>query len=117
MDDGQKGKKEKPGRPVKNIRKSLANACEKAKIPYGWFTKDGFIFHDLRHSFNTYMRKAGVQESVIMEITDHSSREMFDRYNTIDAEDRREAVNRFEGFLKSGIQNVDQNVDQVGNLG
>jgi len=111
---GNAGKK--PGRPVKNIRKSLSNACEKAKIPYGRFTKDGFIFHDLRHSFNTYMRKAGVQESVIMEITGHSSREMFDRYNTIDAEDRREAVNRFESFLKAGIQNVDQNVDQVGNL-
>jgi len=54
------------------------------------------------------MRKAGIQDSVIMEIKGHSSREMLDRYNTIDAEDRREAVNRFEDFLKSGIQNVDQ---------
>jgi len=54
------------------------------------------------------MRKAGIQDSVIMEIMGHSSLEMFDRYNTIDAEDRREAVNRFEDFLKSGIQNVDQ---------
>ncbi len=33
---------------------------------------------------------------------------MFDRYNTIDTEDPREAVNRFEDFLNSGIQNVDQ---------
>jgi len=54
------------------------------------------------------MRKAGIQDSVIMEIMGHSSCEMLDRYNTIDAEDRREAVNRFEDFLKSGIQNVDQ---------
>ena len=54
------------------------------------------------------MRKAGVPESVIMKITGHSTREMFDRYNTIDQEDTREAVGRLETFLAS----VDQNVDQ-----
>ena len=41
----------------------------------------------------------------------------FDRYNTIDAEDRREAVNRFEGFLKGERQKVDQKVDQAAILG
>ncbi len=34
--------------------------------------------------FNTNMRKAGVEESAIMAITGHSTRQMFDRYNTID---------------------------------
>jgi len=38
------------------------------------------------------MRKAGVPESVIMEFTGHSTREMFDRYNTVDLEDTRKAV-------------------------
>ena len=33
------------------------------------------------------MRKAGVPDSVIMAITGHSTREMFDRYNTVDADD------------------------------
>jgi len=79
-----------------------------AKIDYGRFSKRGFIFHALRHTFNTYMRKAGVPESVIMEITGHSTREMFDRYNTIDHDDRRDAINRYGAFL----QNVDQNVDR-----
>ena len=97
------------GKPVTDLRTALKTACKSAGIPYGRFTKGGFIFHDLRHSFNTYMRKAGVPESVIMEITGHSTREMFDRYNTIDHEDRREAINRYGVFL----QNVDQNVDQV----
>jgi integrase len=68
----------------------------------------GFVFHDLRHTFNTYMRKSGVPESVIMEITGHSTREMFDRYNTVDEEDTRKAVDQMTGYL----QNVDQNVDQ-----
>jgi integrase len=73
--------------------------------------RDGFIFHDLRHTFNTNMRKAGVQESVIMDITGHSTREMFDRYNTVDAEDARQAVDQLRNFLKS----VDQNVDHAQN--
>ncbi len=96
------------GKPVKNIRKSLETAWQRAEIPYGRFTRDGFIFHDLRHTFNTYMRKAGIPESVIMVITGHSSREMFDRYNTVDVEDRRQAAKVFEGFLHSQAANVDQ---------
>ena len=54
------------------------------------------------------MSKAGVPESVIMEITGHSTREMFDRYNTVDMDDSRKAVDQMEVFL----QNVEQTVDQ-----
>ena len=55
------------------------------------------------------MRKAGVTESVIMAVTGHSTREMFDRYNTVDVEDTREAVNQLQEYLS----NVDQNLDQT----
>ena len=63
--------------------------------------KGGFIFHDLRHTFNTNIGKtAGFAESVgIMEITGHSTREMFDRYNTIDEDDTRKAVKKLEGYF------------------
>ena len=44
-----------------------------------------------------------------MKITGHSTREMFKRYDTVDATDTRKAVNQMEGFLTS----VDQTVDQV----
>ena len=100
------------GKPLKTLGKSLKNACEKAGILYGRFVKGGFVYHDLRHSFNTHMRKAGVAESVIMEITGHSTREMFDRYNTVDDDDTRKAVDQLQGFFES----VDQNVDQTENL-
>jgi len=55
------------------------------------------------------MRKAGVPESVIMAITGHSTREMFDRYNTIDLEDAQQAVDKMQSYLSS----VDYSVDQV----
>lgn len=77
------------GKPITFIYGALKTACRNAGIKYGRFVKGGFIFHDLRHTFNTNMRKAGVPESVIMEITGHSAREMFDRYNRIDSEDAK----------------------------
>jgi hypothetical protein len=48
------------------------------------------------------MRKAGVAESVILSITGHSIREMIDRDNTIDEDDTRLALSKFQGLLKSG---------------
>ena len=89
-----------------DIRNSLKKACKNASIKYGRFVKGGFIFHDLRHTFNTNMRKAGIQESVIMEITGHSTREMFDRYNKIDEDDTRKAINQLEVFFSDVAQSV-----------
>ena len=54
---------------------------------------------DGRHTFVTNMRKAGVSESVIMQITGHLTREMFDRYNTVDEDDTRRAVERMEKYV------------------
>ena len=65
--------------------KSLIKATEKVEnVPLcGRVVPEleGYGFREviLRHSFNTRMRKAGVAESVIMKITGHSTREMFDR--------------------------------------
>jgi len=100
------------GKPVRDIRDGVKNACNKTGIIYGRFKKNGFVFHDLRHTFNTYLRKAGVPESVIMEITGHSTREMFDWYNTVDLEDAHNAVDQMGSFLK----NSDQNSDQVASV-
>ncbi len=96
------------GKPIKGIKTGMKQACKRAEIIYGRFEKGGFIFHDLRHTFNTNMRKAGVPESVIMAITGHSTRQMFDRYNTIDLEDTRNAVNSLEVFFENVTQNVTQ---------
>lgn len=93
---------------MKSIRRSFKTACTKAGITCGRFEKDGLIFHDLRHSFNTYMRKAGVAQSVIMAITGHAQNSMFDRYNTIDEEDLIQAIDQLERYFAT----VDQNVDQ-----
>lgn len=48
----------------------------------------------LRHTFNTNARKEGVLESVIMKIAGRHSRDMFERYNTIDKSDLEKAEQR-----------------------
>lgn len=96
------------GEPVTDIRTGLRKACKKAGILYGRDVKGGFVLHDCRHTFNTNMRRAGVPESVIMAITGHSTREMFDRYNVIDKKDTRDGVNRLEVFFQNVTQNVNQ---------
>jgi integrase len=97
------------GEPITDIKRSLETACKAAGLTYGRFERNGLTLHDLRHSFNTLMRKAGVAESVIMAIMGHAMNRMFDRYNRIDDDDLLKAIDQFERF----IANVDQNVDQI----
>ena len=87
------------GKIVSDIRKGLRKACKAAGVKYGRNIEGGFVFHDLRHTFNTNMRKAGISDTVIMAITGHSTREMFDRYNTIDMDDIKKASKQFSEFI------------------
>ena len=59
------------------------------------------------------MRKAGIQESVIKGITGHSRNEVSDRYNQIDMEDMRQAVEKLIQYRREQIENVYQTVDQA----
>lgn len=97
------------GKPVKDIRDGLKNACQKSDIIYGRFEKNGFIFHDLRHTFTTNARRAGVHKNVAMAIMGHSEgRDMNRRYDTIDDSDLLEAVQKIENYLQSNHQSNHQ---------
>jgi len=91
----------KNGNPVKSIRSAFELACKRAGI-------EDFVFHDLRHSFVTNMRKAGIDRTVIMEITGHKTGEMFFRYNTVDESDTREAMNQLSIFLEKQHEKVQE---------
>jgi hypothetical protein len=52
------------------------------------------------------MRKAGVDQSVIMKLTGHKTAAMFHCYNTVDTADAREAYRKFDGLLAQEQEEV-----------
>ncbi len=59
------------GGPLKLIKTCLIRACREVGITNFRF------FYDLRHTFNTNIRRAGGRHSVIMKLTDHKTAAMF----------------------------------------
>jgi len=59
------------------MERLLKRACKDAGVgPYR--------FHDLRHTFNTNMSKAGVAQAVTMKLTGHKTLAMYLRYSHLD---------------------------------
>ena len=93
--NGQKFVLTKPdGEPVPKwyIERLLKKACIKANVgPYR--------LHDLRHTFNTNMVKAGVDKVIVMKLTGHKTFKMFSRYTHLDQEQGEDAMKKLDGFL------------------
>ena len=77
------------GKPWQETRKMFRRACQNAKL-------EGIWFHDLRRSFVTNARRRGVPESVVMKLSGHKTRSVFDRYNVVSEDDLKSAVRRIE---------------------
>jgi integrase len=73
-----------------NIDRPFAEARAAMGRPDIWF-------HDLRRSFVTNARRRGVPESVVMKMSGHRTRSVFDRYNVVEDGDVRAAVKAIEG--------------------
>jgi integrase len=81
-------RKGKPaGVRVCSFRKRWKKVCLQAGVP-------DLIFHDLRRSGVRNLRRLGVQESVVMKISGHKTRSVFERYNIIDEADLTEAARK-----------------------
>jgi len=78
---------------------------EPSLIPaYGSKVKDGFVFHDLRHTFATNARRAGIPRNVIMAIMGNSTGgDMNARYDKIEDSDLLEAIDRIEEVFSANV--------------
>ncbi|SHK89485.1 Site-specific recombinase XerD [Desulfatibacillum alkenivorans DSM 16219] len=85
------------GDPVPNryLERYMERACKKAEV-------GPFRFHDLRHTFNTNMVKAGVPQADVMKLTGHKTLAMFLRYHHLDREQGEAAMEKLQQHLAGG---------------
>ncbi len=55
------------------IRRGFEEACKRGNVTYGQSKSGGVVWHDLRHTFATMLRAAGVHELDIMQLLGHST--------------------------------------------
>jgi integrase len=79
--------KKNPGRPIIDFRKAWNVACAKAGVP-------GRRFHDFRRTAVRDLTRARVPRQVAMQITGHKTESVFNRYDIVDTNDRREAMRK-----------------------
>ena len=85
------------GQPIKSIRGAFYRACREAGLT-------DFHFHNLRHTAVTNMCRAGVDPLTVMKITGHKTMAVFQRYNSFDEDDLRQAVAQQHQFITNLAQ-------------
>jgi integrase len=80
------------GKRIGSVRRAFETACRQAGLA-------NMVFHDLRHTFVTNMRRAGVDYFRIMAMSGHKTMSVFKRYNTIDEGDLRQAMSQMDTYM------------------
>ena len=77
------------GFDVYQLHEEWKKICTDAGVKAG---RDGYVLHDIRRSSARNKRRAGVDQSVIMELHGWRTDEMFRRYAIVDIADKRQAL-------------------------
>jgi len=90
-----------------SITHAFERACRKAGV-------SNATFHDLRHTFVTNARRAGIDYFRIMAITGHKTMAVFKRYNTVDAWDLRQAMWQMDTYMDTTKETGPEATAQAG---
>jgi integrase len=94
------------GKRIVSVRRAFEVACRKARI-------DNVVFHDLRPTFVTNMRRAGVDYFRIMAVIGHKTITVFKRDNTIDEADLRQAMSQMDTHMDTSRVEYGPRLSQV----
>ena len=85
------------GNPIKSFRRAFKSAIRNVG-------PEGIVPRDMRRSGVRNLRHAGNDEHDCMEISGHKTRAIFDRYDIIDEDDQRRALERQEQYKKQQLE-------------
>jgi integrase len=83
------------GERIRDFRRAWQGACRRAKV--GPRRR-----HDFGRTAVRNLVHSGVSERVAMEVTDHKTRSVFDRYHIVSPADLQEAARRLTGIVGWG---------------
>jgi integrase len=86
------------GKPVKSVKTSFNKALKRAGV-------DDFHFHDLRHTFASYLTMNGVVPQVTQQLLGHSSLQMTSRY-----------MNLSDNYARNAVDMLDRKIEKDTNL-
>jgi integrase len=79
--------------------KAWRSACNRARV-------SGRILHDFRRTAVRNLMRAGVSESVAMQLCGHETRKIFDPYSIVSERDLREGVAKLAAQVEREAANV-----------
>lgn len=97
------------GRPYTNVGRAFTAACKSAGI-------QDLTFHDLRYTFASRLREAGVDAITRRDLLGHSTVEMSDDYTHSSEESRLRAVESIADYRKQDYSNFTTNNDSESSL-
>jgi integrase len=85
------------GRPWQDLQRAMERAREAAGL-------EGVWVHDLRRSFVTQARRSGLPESVVARFSGHRTQAVFKRYNIVEEQDLKAAVEVLNQVRRTGTE-------------
>lgn len=90
-----------PSKPLKDLRRSWANALKKAGLQYFWL-------YDLRHTLASRLTQAGVSPVFVAQIIGHSGTSILSTYARAIDEYRRDAIHKLETLRGNHVSQEEQ---------